>query len=141
MLIGEIRPVIKNERGDKQSSDNYRPVMNSPVLLKLFEYCLLPRLESFCNISPRQFGFRKNTSCLMPVTMLKEIILKYNNQNSNVHCAFLDLTKAFDNVNHSIVIEKMIKERFSPMLIQTIYALYNYNQYTYVSFNNTKSSS
>ena len=139
MLIGEIRPAIKNQRGDKQSSDNYRPVMNSSVILKLFEYCLLPKIEPYCNLSDRQFGFRKNILCLMPVTVLKEVILNYNKQNSNVHCAFVDLSKAFDNINHKLLIEKMITKNFPPILVKTIYALYD-NQYTYVNFNNTKSN-
>ena len=107
MLIGEIRPVIKNVTGNVHSSDNYRPVMSSSSLLKLFEYCLLFKLENYINLNKRQFGFRKFTSCQMPITILKETIHNYNNSNSNVHCTFLDLTKAFDKINHKTLIKKI----------------------------------
>ena len=41
LMFGEIRPIIKDKLNDKYSSENYRPVMSSSVLLKLFDYCLL----------------------------------------------------------------------------------------------------
>ena len=42
MLDGVVKPRIKNKFGDASSSDNYREVMISSCLLKLFEYCILP---------------------------------------------------------------------------------------------------
>ena len=140
MLIGEIRPIIKNVMGDVHSSDNYRPVMSSSSFLKLFEYCLLFKLEKYIKLNSRQFGFRKFTSCEMPITILKETISNYNKSNSNVHCAFLDLTKAFDKINHNILITKMLDESIPPLLIKTIKSMYD-QQYAHVKFGNVKSNS
>ena len=46
MIYGEIRPVIKSKTSSKNDSDNYRPVMSSSALLKIFEYILLPFLKN-----------------------------------------------------------------------------------------------
>ena len=40
MLIGELRPTSKNSVSLQFVSDNYRPILNSIILLKLFEYTL-----------------------------------------------------------------------------------------------------
>ena len=45
LMVGKIKPVAKNCFASKFKSSNYRPVMNSSNLLKVFEYCLLPFLE------------------------------------------------------------------------------------------------
>ena len=107
MLRGEIRPVLKGDRVDKGSSANYRPVMNSSVILKLFEYVLLPFLEKLLNVDSHQFGFRKNTGCLDAVTILKETVLNYNGEGSRVHCALVDLSKAYDCINVEVLSNKL----------------------------------
>ena len=73
--------------------------MNSSAFLKVFEYILLPCLERFLKIDSHQFGYRRDTGCLNDVTVLKETVLKYNKEGSNVHCAMVDLSKAYDCVN------------------------------------------
>ena len=59
ILKGIIKPVVKNAFGDLSKSDIYRPVMNSSVILKLFEYCLLDKIEPYIRLNDRQYGFRK----------------------------------------------------------------------------------
>ena len=137
MLKGEIRPIVKNRNGDCQSSKNYRPIMNSSNLLKVFEYCLLPKVEKYFEPSSNQFGFRKNTSCLSAITVVKETIHYYNNQGSNVHCAKIDLSKAFDKLNHDILFCKMMNSEMPRSYIETImFMLRNTN--VCVSFGNYK---
>ena len=103
MLYGQIRPIVKNNSMCKTNSDNYRPIMNSSVFLKLFEYILLPTLTSNLDLNGQQFGFQKGLNCNAVITLLKETVLSHNKRNSNVHCAFLDLTKTFDKINIDIL--------------------------------------
>ena len=140
LMAGEIRPIIKDNLKDKNSSDNYRPIMNSSNFLKLFEYCLLNKLEKFLKINRLQFGFRKHTSCLMTTAILKEIVSHYNSKGSNVYTVFVDLKKAFDKVNHKILIAKLIDKNVSPVLIKLLLDMYN-KQFVNVIFNNIKGSS
>ena len=40
---------------------------------------------------------------------MKEIIMQYNKKNSNVHCAMIDLSKAYEEKNHDLLIDKLLK--------------------------------
>ena len=140
MLHGEIRPVIKNKVMGKNDSNNYRPVMNSGMFLKIFEYCLLPEISRSLLLSKYQFGFRANTSCMSAVAVVKEVISKYNKENSDVHAALIDMSKAFDRINIHILIKKLGETTLNPVIIDAIYAMYT-NSYVNTSFNNVKSDS
>lgn len=140
LVYGEIRPIVKGSGLDKHLSDNYRPVMSSSVILKTFEYCLLPILKKNLSISNLQFGFRENTGCLSAVALLKETVLKYNKEGSDVHCAMIDLSKAFDRLNHSILFEKLLSENLDKKVVGILQKMYA-NSYVYTSFNGVKSNS
>ena len=59
MLIGELRPTSKNSVSHQFVSDNYCPVLNSLILLKLFEYTLEPTVSKHLNLNNRHFGYRQ----------------------------------------------------------------------------------
>ena len=118
MLHGEIKPIIKNKNKDHTDPNNYRPIMNSCNLLKLFEYCLLPFLNKYIHVNSHQFGFRRQTGCISAITVLKETVLNYTSSGSKVHCAMIDLSKAFDKVNHKILIMKMMEAGMPPLLVR-----------------------
>ena len=137
MLRGEIRPIIKNCNEDKSDCDNYRPVMNSSCLYKIFEYSLLPKIKHFMTPHEHQFGFRENTGCLSATFVLKETILKYNSLGSDVHCSMIDLSKAFDKMNINILIMQLIRTKMPPLLINIIKFLCE-NVYVCVVVNNER---
>ena len=120
ILKGEIRPILKSNSLNKSSSSNYRPVMNSSCFLKIFEYCLLPFLERDLKLDDRQFGFRSGTGCTTAVSVLKETIHSYLDHGSVVHCAMVDLTKAFDKVNYNILLKKLKDTNLSPSIINIL---------------------
>ena len=108
MIYGVITLIIKNKFGNVSDSDNYRPIM-SAVLLKLFEYCLLLKIENYILLNDRQHGFRKPCSTTTACFSLKETVMYYNNASSNVYACFVDIKKAFDLVDHNILIEKLFE--------------------------------
>ena len=114
--------------------------MNSFVLLKLFEYCLSPNISGNLHLNDLQMGFRNHSGCINTVMILKEIIGNYDREGSNVHCAMLDLSKAFDRLNPNILIQKLRSTNISNMIVDTLeFMLKNSN--VHVSFNNTVGNS
>ena len=139
ITIGEINPIIKNKLGNKADSANFRPIMVSCNLLKLFEYCLLPRISNGCKISNRQFGFRQETSTIMNCWVVKECIHKYTEKGSPIYMAFLDLSKAYDRLIHKKLFTILKKAGIPHYLIETIKSLYC-NQKAYIKYNGHKST-
>ena len=134
MLMGVIKPVKKGNLC-KSNSENYRPVMNSCMIMKTLEYCLLPTISSFLNIDSAQFGFQPGSSCDFAITMVKETIHHYKNKGSDVHAAAIDLAKAYDKVNHDILLDKLRKAKV-PFLIVKIWKYIFSNTYVKIRFEN-----
>ena len=97
--VAEIKPIYK--RGDPNKATNYRPISLLSNFDKIFEKLLYNRLisyiEKFELLNERQFGFRKNYDKLV----------KSIDQNLYSCCVFVDLSKAFDTVDHEILLKKM----------------------------------
>ena len=124
MILGEVRPIIKNGAICKTISDNYRPIMNSSGFLKVFEYALLPCLTEHLKLSPHQFGFRSETGTIQAISVLKETINSYTEKRSSVHCAFIDMTKAFDKLNVNFLILKLKSKNLPKSVIKIIERMY-----------------
>ena len=81
--------------------------MNSSNFLKVLEALLLPHLEKHLSVHENQFAYRPATGCIDAITVLKETIMYYNSQRSDVYCALVNLSKAYDRVKTSLLCGKM----------------------------------
>ena len=133
MLRGVISPLLKDRFGDLSCSDNYRPVMSSSIFLKVFEYCILEKIEPWVIINDRQHGFRSGHSTSSACLVLKETVLNYVNSNSDVHACFVDISKAFDSVNHKYLMKKLLHYGVPSMYVSLIEFWYN-NQFVNVRY-------
>lgn len=104
-----IVPIYKN--GDYCEPSNYRPISLISNLAKVLEKLIHTRLTNFiteCNIiSERQFGFLKNKSTSDAHADLVQYIYDNLNSDKRTIVTFLDLAKAFDTVNHVILLNKL----------------------------------
>ena len=100
-------PLVKDGKKSKTSSDNYRLIASSSLILKILDYLILSIFnQSF--MSPHlQFGFQKNLSTTFCTWTLLESINYFTNRGGAMYVCLLDLTKAFDQVKHDILFKKL----------------------------------
>ena len=109
LKIAKVIPIFKS--GDTQMASNYRPIAILPYLSKIFEKCVALQVIKFFNkfkvISDNQFGFRKGKSTVDAFLKLTQYMYDCLNQKHHCMGIFIDLKKAFDTVNHKVLLKKL----------------------------------
>lgn len=102
---GFVTPIFKS--GDKSIVTNYRPVCLLNILALVFEKCVLNSLlpQVLHLISVHQHGFMPGRSTNSNIIKFVDFILNALDDRGEVHCIYTDFSKAFDTVNHRILIE------------------------------------
>ena len=112
LLKGDISPIIKNKKGNTCNSKNYHPIMQSSNLLKNIELHIINILEEKVYLKCNQFGFTKNYSTTDSCFLLKETRICSIKKKDKVYANFIDFSKAFDKVKHTLLINKLIEREF-----------------------------
>ena len=111
LKIARVTPLHK--AGDKNKVTNYRPISILPILAKVIEGLIYEKLMSYLNknkiLSPAQFGFRQGRSTKNALIKFISKIQNSIDTGQKSAAVFLDLKKAFDTVNYTILLKKMQK--------------------------------
>ena len=84
-------PVLKDKAGKLNSRDNYRPIALASILSKVLERVILNRIEIYVLTTDNQFGFKRKHSTDLCIYALKELIAKYESQNSSIFLCFIGI--------------------------------------------------
>ena len=110
-----VFPTIKNMYGDREALSNYRPVSNIPFLSKLLEKVVLTQLNDYLDrnalLGKHQSGYRVGHSCETLLASMFDDILGEMDKGNVVALICLDMSAAFDTVDHVKLLE-VLQKRF-----------------------------
>ena len=112
LLLSTIISIPKDNRGSKNSSDNYSVIYLSNSIYKLYDYVFIYLNMDYLKTDDMQFGFKNSHSTVLSTAVYIETINHYMNEGSDYSC-LIDAIKAFDRVHwggglFSILIEKKV---------------------------------
>lgn len=142
LKIAKVIPVFK--KNDRKNIENYRPIALLPIFSKILEKIVYKRLDDFLRLHdiliPQQFGFRKNCSTSMGVLNLVNTIINAIDAGKFCLGVFLDLSKAFDTIDHDILLSKLEHYGIRGIALKW-FKNYLHNRLQYVVVNGVKSQS
>lgn len=97
--------------------DDFRGISISPVMPKLFELAILDRFGDFFTTSDHQFGFKKNIGCRDAIYCVRNVVDHYISHGSTVNLCTLDLSKAFDRINHYVIFMTLMDRHLPASLL------------------------
>ena len=140
--IAKVNPIFKKDNPHEIS--NYRPISLLPSISKILEKIVYTRLYKFINkyniLNSNQYGFRKNFSTDLALLQIYDKITNAIAQKEHVIGIFCDLSKAFDTLNHNILLSKLNHYGIRGQSLSWFRDYLN-NRRQYVTFNHHDSDS
>lgn len=139
LKVAKVKPLFKS--GEPDIFTNYRPISLLPVFSKVLERLFYNRLINFVNnniLYERQYDFRHKLSTSLAVIDLLKDVTDSIDKNAHTIGVFIDLKKAFDTVDHKIMLKKLNFYAVRGIPLKWLDS-YLSNRYQYVSYNDVSS--
>ncbi len=111
MKTAIVRALLKKQNLDADDLSNYRPVSNLAFLSKVIEKCVHLQLTQHIDdnglFPSLQSGYRKNHSCETAIVRIYSDLLMAIDKQSHAILVLIDLSAAFDTINHTLLITKL----------------------------------
>ena len=141
LKISRVKPLFKS--GDASLFSNYRPISLLPLFSKIFEYIIFKQLYTYMNdnklFSIEQYGFRTGHPTELAALHLVNDLTKQMDTGKVPTNIYIDLSKAFDTLDHSILLDKLNYYGIRGVAYNLLHS-YISNRYQYVDFNGSISS-
>ena len=123
ILVCAFVPLLKSSLKDPTSSESYRAIAGSSLVLQIFERCIL-RLWGDCLQSDSlQFGFKKGCGTNTATWLVQEVLQHYLHKGSKPIAVVLDCTKAFDLARFDCLFGRLI-EKVPAVVVRVLYFSY-----------------
>ena len=135
----DVTPVFKKK--DRELVENYRPISVLPTVSKIFEKIALKQIYDYIKkyLSTYLCGYRKGFCTQSALVLLIERWKKQLDNNGYAGAILMDLSKAFDTINHDLLIAKLHAYGFSSEALQIVCS-YLSNRFQRVKINQTFSA-
>jgi hypothetical protein len=134
---GRVTPIPKKSNVCGTYQD-FRPVSSVSILAKLFEYCILQKVENCYKMHELQLGFTVGGGCEKALFIVKTVTEYFNAYSSSVFFASLDLSKAYDRVNHCKLVNKLYEANVPHDIVLLFYYWFQ-NLYCVVEWEHVRS--
>ena len=120
--VAVVKPFFKG--GNKHAPENYRPISLTDVVGKVMERWIKAQLmihvDQTALLTDRQHGFVKNLSCSTNLLLAREAWVECWDNKEHTDVVFVDFSKAFDRVNHAILLNLLLEYGFPAHLIHWV---------------------
>ena len=139
--IAQVVPIFKGDSHDDLI--NYRPISILPTISKSFERLMYNRMLAFINnfflLTACQFDFRNNHNTKLAVIHAQYFITNSLNNNTPITVLFIDICKAFDAINHSVLFHELHNIGFRGLMHAWLQSYLSF-RFQFVELNGIKSN-
>lgn len=138
--VSRVCPIFK--KGDRNRGENYRAISVLSSCSKCFELIIYNRLLSQVTnyITPSQHGFMRGRSTVTNLTTFTNIVAECLNNKMQMDTIYFDFRAAFDRVNHSLLLKKLLDKFDLPPYLLHLIMSYLSNRFQYVTFKGASSN-
>ena len=124
ILLATLVPIVKDKLGNICSSDNYRSIAISSLILKIFDWVIILLYGDKLGLDQLQFSYQSNISTNMCTWMAIETIDFFTKNGSDVYVCTMDMSKAFDKVKHSLLFKKLVSKALPEIYLSLLIVMY-----------------
>ncbi|XGW19379.1 hypothetical protein V3C99_003311, partial [Haemonchus contortus] len=130
--------VLRFMQGDKEDLPNYRPIMTSPILYKVFTHCIRERIRGTLERAQpaEQAGFRRNFSNLDHIVTCRSLIEAFRAHRLSLMMTFVKYKNAFDSVEPAKVWEALEEQGVERIYVDVLRESYSGRTAVFRPFNN-----
>ena len=138
LLLSSLIPIVKDKLAAITNSNNYRSITISSLVLKIFDWVIILAYNNYLKFDDLQFGYQPNVSTSMCTWIAVETISYFTRNGSDVFTCLMDMRKAFDTVQHSVLFSKLLEQGMPRILVRYLLKTYRL-QRANVKWNNEAS--
>ena len=124
LLLATVTSIPKDNRGNLCDSSNYRGIALCSSISKVLDIIVLNRYGHLLNTSDMQYAYKRGHSTSMCTLTVKETVNYYLLNDSQVYSCCVDLSKAFDRVQHDMLFQLLIDRKMPALIVRVILDMY-----------------